>query len=157
MTTAHVAANAGIHQHATIHTSMIQTLVSVPVSHTIVQHISTLMLKPAAVVVMRLQPAHGINSSMKHRVNANARGSITATQEHITIMIHVNASVVTLQHAMHHLSMIQMYVAVSVNLMHAIQVNTLTMRVAVVSVQSTRHVQTISTSIEHLASVSVQR
>ena len=115
------------------------------------------MLKPVAVAVVRLQPARGTNSLMKYPANANARGSITAAQEDIMTMIHVSVSVATLQHAMHHSSMIQTCVGVYANPMPAIQVSILTMRAAVVSVLNIRPAQTISTSIGHLANASVVR
>lgn len=157
MTMIHVIASARIHQLVMLHTIMTQIRVNVSVDHMTVQHISTLMLKPVAAAVVRLQPARGTNSSMKHPANANARGSITAAQEDITTMIHVSASVATLQHATHHSNMIQTCVGVSANPMPAIQVSTSIMRVAVVSVLNTRPAQTISTSIGHLANACVVR
>ena len=155
MTTAHVAVNVRIHQHAIILTSTIQILASVLASHMTVQHISISILKPVAVAVVRLKPVQGINSSIIHPVSANARGSTTALQGDIMTMIHVSVSVATLQHVMHHSSMIQTCVGASANPMTAMRVSTLIWRAAVVNVLNTRPAQTISTSIGHPVNANV--
>ena len=157
MTTAHVAVNVRIHQHAITLISTIQILASAFASHMIVQHISISILKPVAVAVVRLKPAQGINSSIVRPVRANARGLTTAPQEDITTMIHVSVSVATFQHAMLHSSMIQTCVGVSANPMTAMRVSTSIRRVVVANVLNTRPAQTINTSIGHPANANVVR
>ena len=71
-------------------------------------------------------------------------------------MIHVNASAKTHQLVMLPTIMTQILVNVSVDHMIVMLIGTLTTRAVAASVQSTRPVQTINTSMVHLASVNVK-
>ena len=72
MITAHVVANARIHQHAIIHTNMTHTHASVPASLTSVPLISTFTMIPVVANVVKSQPARAISTSMIHNVNVSA-------------------------------------------------------------------------------------
>ena len=91
---------------------------------------------------------------MIHRVSATAVMSRNAAQESTMIMTHVNASVVIHQHATLLTIMTQIRVNVFVDHITAMLVSILTQRAVAVSVQSTRPVPTINTSMGQLASVS---
>ena len=76
--------------------------------------------------------------------------------ESTMIMIHVNASVEIHQLASILIIITQTLVNVTVDHMTAMLVSTLTQRAVAVSAQSTRPAQTINSSMEHRANVSVK-
>ena len=123
--------------NAILHTILIQTHVSVSVSPTNVHPISILTKKHAVVVVTSIQPALVINTSMIHHVDAIAVMSRNVAQGNTTTMMHVNVTVATLQHVMHHTTLIHNHASVSAGLMTATQVSTLTQKAVAVSVVDT--------------------
>ena len=78
MTMIHVNASVEIHQLASIHTSMIHILASVSVSLTSVPLINTLTTRHVAAAATTIRPALVISISMIHHVNASV-----VTQKHV--------------------------------------------------------------------------
>ena len=153
MTTAHVAVNVRTHQHAIIHTSMIQILASVFASLSSAHLISTLTMIHVAASVVKNQSVRVTSISTNHRASAIVETSRSAALGNTMTTIHVIASAKIHQPAMPLTIMIQIRVNVYVDHMTAMLVNILTQRAVAVSVQSTRPVQTINTSTLQLASV----
>ena len=94
---------------------------------------------------------------MIHHVDAIAVMSRNVAQESTMTMIHANASVVTLQHVIVLMNMTHIHVSVSVGLMTAIQVSTLTLKHAAVVARNTSPALTTNSSTGHLVSASAGR
>ena len=144
-TTTHVSASVETHQLAIIRTTIIHTLVNATVILTTAIQVSTLTQGVVAASVHSTRPAKSISTSTEPRANVSAVTSRNVDMVNTSTTTHVSANVKTHQLASIRTTIIQIPVNATVILTTAMLVNTSTTRAAGASVQSTRHVLTIST------------